>query len=445
LDQSQTLKNRIVKIYKLAIPVIFGQLGMVLLLLIDSYMIGKVGAAPLAAVGLGSTLFLSFSLFGAGCFLTLEAVSAWSKDNKLESDRWFMSGAALVLILSVLMTFGQELLSRYITSLPGDRELLLLTEDYLSMVKWCLFPYFCFFSLRQFLAGREVVKISTLIIFAACLVNIFLNWVFIYGNLGFDREEVIGAARATILTRYFMFLTILVVIVKNHIAIIPSGLNFCFENFKKLLIFALPSGSQIVLRSIVFSIAGLWMAQFGVNATAAHSISINIASFLYMVPIGLSTAFAILQAKQKDSLKTQKNELIKAGVVSSVPFMAIIGLLTYFSSAFIIQGFTSSAESSNTELYELGSKIFLLFPLFQIFDCFQGIISGSLRGVGDTSSALFWHLIAYWAIGLPLSYYLAFQTDFAALGIWLGLGIGLVLASLGIGASWRRYLREIPA
>jgi MATE family multidrug resistance protein len=263
------------------------------------------------------------------------------------------------------------------------------------------------------------------------LINIFLNWVFIFGHLGAPTLGLLGAGWATLLTRLFMLVVLVIAVSKIHFAD-PAQRHAFFhgtfhrKGYRDLLGLGVPAGCQVILEAAAFTFAAIMMGWISEAALAAHQIAISIASTTFMVPLGLSFAVAIRVSHAVGSNDPLRARLcVRGSLLMTLAFMSLTAVLICAFPQPLVALFIHDPK-----VIVLAAHVLFIAGLFQIFDGTQVLCAGALRGLHDVKLPTVINFSGYWLFGLPLSYLLAFHFQLGAVGVWWGL-----LAGLGIVAG----------
>jgi len=277
----------------------------------------------------------------------------------------------------------------------------------------------------------------------ANIVNIFGNWVLIFGNLGLPALGLDGAGFATLITRSFMGLSMMFFVIKaaKYKEFDPTlrfkSINY--DKIKQLIKIGFPSGITYSLEVGAFSFAAIMIGWLGSSALAAHQIAINLASISYMVVLGISSAATIKVGNANGSkniidVKHAGYSAILLGLV----FMSFTGIVLISFNEFL-----PSLYINDAEVIGMASSLLIVAALFQLSDGVQAVGLGVLKGLTDVKIPMFITLIAYWLIALPIGYVLGFTFEFNIIGIWLGLLIGLTVAAILFVVRFRHKLNSL--
>ena len=291
---------------KLATPVMLGMLGHTFVSLVDNIMVGQLGTAELAAVSLGNSfIFIAMSLgIGFSTAITPLIAEADSENNKIKGKLCFKHGLVLSSVLSFLL-FGLMLLAKPLMHLMKQpEEVVLLAIPYLDLVAVSLIPLIIFQAFKQFSDGLSMTKFPMYATILANIINVILNYLLIFGKLGFPEMGIVGAAIGTLISRVFMLIFLWWLLhanVKSKFYITNIKI-FRLEKsmIKKIIGLGFPSALQMFFEVAIFT-AAIWLSGLlGKNAQAANQIALNLSSMTFMVALGLSVAAMVRVGNQRD-------------------------------------------------------------------------------------------------------------------------------------------------
>lgn len=440
-----TLNTHIKETLKLAVPISVGQLGHVMLGVVDSMMVGKVGSASLAAASLVNGIFFLILVIGIGLSMAATPLIAIAKGSGKFDDcgKILNHSLAANIIFSIALmavTFGFSFFIPYLNQ-PG--EVVKEAIPYLQVLSLSVIPFILFQTYRQFLEGLSIPTPPMYVAILANLLNAFLNWIFIYGHFGFPAWGLFGAGVATTLTRWMMSATLLYFVLNyKKVNVYKPQIKLSeldYSLIKKLINIGLPSGFQYFLEVAAFAFAAIMIGWLGKAQLAAHQIAINLASITYMIILGISSAGTIRVGEAVG----QKNivQIRRAGF-SALGFATL--LMTFFGVSFILfRNFFPTLYINEIEVIDVASQLLIIAALFQIFDGMQAVGIGVLRGLTDTKIPMLISFATYWVIGIPISIILGFYFKLGAVGVWIGLLLGL--ASLGTTLLFRFNIKSRAA
>lgn len=426
---------------KLATPVILGMIGHTLVAFVDNIMVGQLGTAELAAVSLGNSfMFIAMSLgIGFSTAITPLVAEADGEGNFAYGKSSFKHGLFLCTVLGIalfLMVFFAKPLM-YIMKQP--EEVVELAMPYLTLVAISLIPLIIFQAFKQCSDGLSMTKHPMYATIIANVVNVILNYIFIFGKFGLPAMGVVGAAIGTLASRVVMLVYLWYLMSQNlksqgyvtNIKLFTLSRNM----LKKLLSLGFPSALQMFFEVAIFT-AAIWLSGIlGKNPQAANQIALNLSSMTFMVAMGFSVAAMIRVGNQKGMKRFRELRRIAFSI-----FMLSTMLGVLFAIAFLLLkdqlpklylDFDDASNIADTlEVLTIASKLMLIAAIFQISDTLQVVVLGALRGMQDVKIPTFITFIAYWLIGFPISYYLGMYTDYASAGIWIGLLAGLTASAV---------------
>jgi MATE family multidrug resistance protein len=414
----------------LAIPVVLVQVGMMSMGVVDTVMVGRFAALDLAAVALGNLYFWLASAFGMGTLMALDPVVAQAVgagDDLAVSrgvQRGFVLAGMLTLAGAVILSPAEIVLS----ALRQPAEVVPVAARYAWVAIPGLFPFFAFVVLRQTLhaLGRMRPIMSAIVL--ANLVNVALNWMFVWGNAGFPALGAVGSSLASTLSRWIMAVGLLLAawpLLGRYLRTFrPNAL--ASRPLIRMLKLGLPIGIQFELEFGMFAVTALLMGLLGTVAMAGHQVAINLASLTFMVPLGIGQATAVLVGHaigRGDAPGGRR--AAGAGIMAGGAFMLLMAVLLVSLPELL-----ASAYSKDVGVLAIAAGLIPLAGLFQVFDGLQVVCSGVLRGIGDTKSPMLINLIGFWGVGLPVGLFLGFRSDLGPTGLWWGLVAGLAVVAV---------------
>ena len=426
------LVEEISKTIKLGYPVIIGQLGRIMMGVIDSIMVGRLGPVPLAAASLGNSLIFIILIIGIGSSIVISPlVAILVGGNRFsECGTYFRQSLVVNIALSLVMILIILLGVNFIYLLNQPPEIIEQTIIYMSIVGLSALPLMIYQTYKQFIEGLSVMKPAMIIALLANIINAFANWVLIFGELGFPKLGIAGAAWATFASRVFMAAAIMFYVMRNQ-KFKQYDVNFHFRGLdfqiiKKILRLGLPSGFQYFFEVGAFSFAVIMIGWIGANELAAHQIAINLASISFMAVLGISQAASIRVGNAMGEQSVSK--IRKAGftgIFLGASIMSLAGL-----TFIILNNFLPTLYIDDEAVISIASRLIIIAALFQLSDGTQAVGIGVLRGLTDVKGPTIITFVAYWIISLPIAYLLAFNFNLGVDGVWIGLLIGLTASAI---------------
>jgi len=428
----KNIKEEISKTIQLAYPVIIGQLGIIMMGVVDSIMVGRLGSVPLAAASLGNSLIFIILIVGIGCSIVISPLVAILVGGKryTECGVYFRQSLLVNVLLSFAMIAVIFVGVNFIYKLNQPPEVIELTVVYMSIVGLSALPLMIYQTYKQFIEGLSIMKPAMVIAILANIINAFANWVLIFGELGFPKLGLAGAAWATFSSRVFMAVAIMIYVMKNEkfkqfdVTFHFRGINFPI--IKKILRLGLPSGFQYFFEVGAFSFAVIMIGWIGANELAAHQIAINLASISFMAVLGISQAASIRVGNamgEQNIAKIRKAGF--TGIALGASIMSLAGI-----SFILLNNFLPTLYIDDEAVISIASRLIIIAALFQLSDGTQAVGIGVLRGLTDVKGPTIITFVAYWIISLPIAYILAFNFNLGVDGVWIGLLIGLTASAI---------------
>lgn len=426
----------------LAVPVIFAQIGQVTVNLTDNMMVGHVGTTELAAASFAINVFHVGMLFGLGITMGLTPlvgqsfnvqkpamVSGWLKNGMLIH---FLSAIILALLMSSVVFFMDHM---------GQRpEVVKAAIPYYLIMVTSLIPMLMFFSIKQFFEGIGNTKIAMVITIIANLVNIGLNYILIFGKLGFPAFGLNGSGFATLIARLIMpFLFILIVFkMPSYKIYLDSALkaHFDFSKMKRMMSVGLSIGMQMVIEILAFSMGAIMLGWISKEGLAGHQVAIGMASMTYMISFGMASGTTIRVSHAfGEHDRGELKRTIFASLHLVIVFMSMMGILFITLRNHLPLLFTSDPK-----VVAIAASLLIVGAFFQIFDGMQVVLLGALRGMADVRVPMYIAFFSYIVVSLPISYLFAFILQFGYPGVWIGFVFGLSTAALLFGFRLKSQL-----
>jgi MATE family multidrug resistance protein len=456
---SSSIRTEIVPMLRLAIPVVLAELGWMAMGVVDTIMVGPLGPEAIGAAGVGASLHLAFAVFGMGVLLGLDTLvsQAFGARDIRECHRWLFDGVTLALFMTVPV-LGVCLLVYYAIPSMGFHPLVEpLLQSYFGVVIWSTPVLLVYAACRRYLQGMHLVAPVMFALVSANLVNVAANWALIFGNAGLPALGVRGAAWATLLSRCYMLIVLVVAIWwydRRRTAQLPaaelsaSGGNreglwhvprlIDRARLYQLIRLGLPAASQVGAEVGVFALATALSGMLDPISSASHQIALNLAGVAFMVPLGIGSAGAVRVGHAVGARDRQRAAAAGwSALLLGAGFMVASGLVFVGMPGVLIGLFTTDAA-----VLAVGTSLLYLAAVFQLFDGIQGVITGTLRGLGDTRTPMVVNLAAHWLLGLPVSYTLCFVLGWGVWGLWVGLSLGLIVTGMILLWVWSVRIRE---
>ncbi len=409
-----------------------GSLGHLLVGLIDDIMVGRLGPVELAATSLGNSLIFIALSIGIGFSFAITPLIAESdgEGDKEKGRSIFQHGIILMTILGIAV-FGMLLAIKPILNhLNQPEEVVKLAIPYYEIVAISMIPLMIFQGLKQFADGLSETKYAMYATILTNVVNVFLNFMLIYGLWIFPRLEIVGAALGTLFSRIVMVVFLYVVLMKKKkFAIYMKRLHFHeFKKkvFNKIINLGFPTALQMLFEVGLFTASVLLAGTLGAFPQAANQIALKLASTTFMIAVGIGVASTIRVGNQK-GLKNY----VELRRIAFSSFLLVLLIMFAFSIGFmLLKDILPWMFTDNLEVIAIASSLLIVAGLFQLSDGLQAVILGGLRGLQDVKWPSILSFIAYWIIGFPICFYLGKEDVLGTLGIWIGLLTALTSSAI---------------
>lgn len=429
----------------IAYPVMLGQLGHVFVSLADNIMVGRLGAAPLAAVSLAnSILFIAMSLGIGFSFAITPLIAEADGANNTEKGRVILEhGVLMCTVLGVFLFLTMLLIEPIMYLMDQPPEVVTIAIPYFRVISFSLIPLLFFQGFKQFADGLSLTKFAMQATIVANIINVILNYLLIYGFWIFPRMEIIGAGIGTLIARVIMLFFILYIF-KKRTAFKPFLRRFSFSNIKRSTISEIfhlgyPTALQMFFEVTIFTAVVIMAGMLGVYEQAANQIALNLASMTFMIAVGLGVSATVRVGNQKGLKNYSELRRIALSI-----FFLMLFIDSFFALAFIFaKDLLPWIYIDNLEVVKIASSLLVIAGLFQLSDGFQAVVLGSLRGLQDVKKPTIITFLAYWVIGFPTCYILGFHTKMGTSGLWVGLLIGLTASAIMLTIRFNLITKQL--
>lgn len=427
--------------WKLAAPVMLGMLGHTFVSFVDNIMVGQLGTAELAAVSLGNSfMFIAMSLgIGFSTAITPLVAESDSANDFAGGKSAFKHGLFLCTVLGILLFFLVFFAKPLMYYMKQPAAVVELAIPYLNLVAFSLIPLIIFQAFKQFSDGLSMTKYPMYATIIANVVNVILNYLFIFGKFGFPELGIVGAAYGTVISRFIMLWYLWYLLKKKDKSkeFVSNIKLFVLDTLmlRKIINLGAPSAMQMFFEVAIFT-AAIWLSGLlGKNPQAANQIALNLSSMTFMVAMGLGVASMIRVGNQKGlkkyhELRRIAFSLFLLGTIFAIGFAILFAIFHNYLPRIYVDFDDVVNFDDNMEVVSIASKLLLAAAVFQISDSIQVIVLGALRGLQDVKIPTLITFISYWLVGFPVSWFLGKEEAYASFGIWLGLLAGLTTASI---------------
>lgn len=415
------------------IPIFISQLSMITLTFFDTTMSGHYSPIDLAGVAIGSSIWVPIFTGLSGILLAVtpivgQLVGARKKEKVAFS---VIQAIYLAVILAlIVLALGVFLLNPLLNYMNLETEVHQIAKGYLIALSYGLIPLFVYGVLRSFIDALGKTRVSMVVTLLSLPINILLNYLLIYGKLGFPELGGVGAGYATSIT-YWIITIVAALIIHKQKPFVPFRIfqrffSVSMAKWREILAIGVPIGFAIFFETSIFSAVTLLMSNFNTATIASHQAAINFASALYTIPLSISMTLTIVVGFEVGAERYKDaRDYSLLGITIAIMMAFVTGFILLFFRSEIAGIYTDDPFVKNLTAH------FLLYAIFfQLSDALQAPIQGALRGYKDVKITLIMALVSYWVIGLPLGYFLANFTTWGPYGYWIGLITGLAVGAI---------------
>jgi multidrug resistance protein, MATE family len=429
----------------LALPMVAGMVGHMLIGIADTMMVGRVGVVPLAAASFVNTVSHLPFVFAVGLLSSMAVLTSRAfggKDNR-EAGEVLRHGILIAAGAGVLIVLGMVALRPFLFVFGQPPDVVEASGTYLLLVGASMLPALIGNSCKTYSEALNHPWTPTLILLGSVLLNIFLNWILIFGHWGAPAMGLNGAGWATLLSRWAMAGALILFAAQAPIFREFKPLRWTARlslgRFRALFTLGWPVGIQHLLEVSAFSFAALMMGWISAEAIAAHQIAMTCAATTFMFSFGIGMAICIRVGHAWGARRYPRMRRIGfVGITMAAVTMGLFAILFIMLNEQIAALFVVSPV-----VVALAARLLVIAALFQVADGVQVVAISALRGQGDVRVPALIAVLAYWILAVPLGYLLGFGYQLGAAGIWIGLATGLAVAALFL--SWRFHERSRSA
>lgn len=428
-----------------ALPVMITQAGQVVVQLADNIMVGHVGTAQLAGVSFANAIFVIglVTLIGFSQGLTPLVGEAFVKGDHSSVARYLKNSFTLnagVYGLLMLILAGVGAMMPF---MGQDADVLQYARLYYSINLFSLIPMMLFFTFRFFAEGVGNTKYAMWVTIASNILNIFLNWVLIFGHFGLPAMGVAGAALSTVISRLFCAVIFAAILLKAE-----AFRRYSREALRTpsdrgttgvLLKLSLPIAFSSMLESMAFSLSAIMVGWMGKVQLAAHQVSMSLSQLSFLVATGIGAAATIRVSHQYGAGKRDETIMAgKAAIHMAIFYMGLCGLIFV-----ILKDIIPGLYTNDREVVAVASRLIVVLAIYQIADAIQLASMSALRGLKDTRRPMLYAFVSYYIVAIPFGYLLGFTLGMGPEGVWCGLLLGLSVAAVLLYARFIRMSKRL--
>lgn len=407
------------ELLNIALPIIMGNLGFILIGAGDVLIAGHHSTDTLAAISIATAITNCIQTFGIGLIASVSPLLSNYRGEKKSAKKYFFPTIRFSMLLGVIVMFAVLASIPLIDYLHFEAKLVPMIKEYMFVTAFATFGGYLHAALKEFLQAFEIVLFPNLVTVFSVFLNIALNVTLVFGLGPFPSLGVLGLAVASFIVRYFMGFALLIYCFRV--------MNFNdykdFEYYKSLIKIGIPISCAIMVEFIAFNSIAIIMGRVSGVYAAAQNLVCTLTTVSFMVPLAISNAIAVKVgfangAKNINDLKRYSF----VGIVMSVGFMLLSALIFSSFPHFLVGLFTQ-----DNNLVKISVPVLYILSVFQIFDGLQVALAGIFKGMKRTGIVLVSNFVAYWLLSIPLGYTLAFHFNLNLRGFWYGLASAAVL------------------
>ncbi len=407
------------ELLNIALPIIMGNLGFILIGAGDVLIAGHHSTDTLAAISIATAITNCIQTFGIGLIASVSPLLSNFRGERKSAKKYFFPTIRFSMFLSVLVMFAVLASIPLIDYLHFEAKLVPMIKQYMFVTAFATFGGYLHAALKEFLQAFEIVLFPNLVTVFSVFLNIALNVILVFGLGPIPSLGVLGLAVASFIVRYFMGFALLIYCF--------SVMNFNnykdFDYYKSLIKIGIPISCAIMVEFIAFNSIAIIMGRVSGVYAAAQNLVCTLTTVSFMVPLAISNAIAVKVgfANGAGNIKDLKRYSF-VGVVMSVGFMLCSAFIFATFPQFLVKLFTQ-----DNNLIKISIPVLYILSVFQVFDGLQVALSGIFKGMKRTGVVLISNFVAYWLISLPLGYTLAFHFHLNLRGFWYGLASAAII------------------
>ena len=416
-------------------PLIVGQVGQMLFGIGDTFVAGRYSTEALSAIGVGSAIMAPFIMLGVATLFSVSSISSRirGEGNCPRDEKIWGSALILCALIATTLTLCLYILAINLDLFGLHSDISKEVQTYLYWVGISLVPALFFQTAKEYLQSFEKTIFANSLVIFMNIVNLGMNWVFMFGYGPIPAMGIKGAALATVITRSVMALVLLVYTFK----VAPCTLHYSKQRISELIKLGLPVGLGTLVEVLMFSTVTVLIGKMPIHISAAHNIVLNIAGLTFMVPLAINGTAGVKVSYAFGKKDFDKMESYALGcIVMAQSFMLFTATMYLLIPSQLVSLFTTDQQ-----VVAYGSSLFLLVALFQIPDGLQVTLWGILRGMGISKLPLILTFFGHWLIAIPIGLYLTYKLNMQAKGLWAGLAIGLTIVSFALLGIYFKKLK----
>lgn len=431
----KTIKYYAKELLNIALPIIMGNLGFILIGAGDVLIAGRHSTDTLAAISIATAITNCIMTFGIGLIASVSPILSNIRGEKKSAKKFFFPTIRFAMILALITMFLVLAAIPAIDYMNFDANLVPDIKEYMLITAFSTFGAYLHAALKEFLQAFEIVFIPNLVTVICVFLNVALNIMLVFGFGPIPSLGAIGLAIASFIVRYFMGLALLF-----YCLGLMKFRNYHDKRYyKNLMTIGLPISLAILIEFIAFNSIAIIMGRVSGVYAAAQNLICTLTTISFMVPLAISNAIAVKVgfANGAKNFKELKNFAI-IGMLMCVSFMMCSAIIFCSFPHFLVSMF-----SKDLTLVKICVPVLYVVSIFQIFDGLQVALAGIYKGIKKTKIVLIANFIGYWVISIPLGYVLALKHGLMLKGFWYGLLFAAIVLCTQMLLMLFRYLKKL--
>ena len=429
----------------LGVPIIIGQLGNLILNFADTLMIGHHSTKELAAAAFVNNMFTLVIIFAVGFTYAITALvgTLYGQEKTHRIGELMKSAVAANTCMAVFLSAIMWILYINLGNLGQPEELLPLMRSYF-VIQLVSLPFVCWFNtFRQFTDGITDTRVAMWILIGGNIMNIFGNWVLIYGHLGMEEMGLVGAGLSTMISRIVMAIVMVsIFFFSKRYKEYRKGWRQRSINrtdFKQVTVLGLPLALGLGWGTAAFSLSSLMVGWFGTTALAAHQVMLTISQLGYMIYYGLAAAVAV---RISNFMGQRDYTAVKRTATAGIHLVFFLAMLTSIP-VFIFRHSIGGLFTDSSEVVSMVSMTIIPFMIYQFGDGMQCNYANAMRGIAVVKPLIWIAFVAFFIVSLPLGYLFGVVMNYQLIGIWYAFPFGLTTAGLLYYVYYQKGLKRI--
>lgn len=423
------------ELFSLAMPMIMGNLGIILIGAGDVFVASRYSTNALSSISIANSIMSIIFMFGVGLLIGISPLLSNFRGNRNGVKKYFLPTISFTMILAFLSLLLILAFIPLIDKIGFEPVLVAPIKNYMLICSFSVFGAYLQVALKEFLQTFEIVFFPNLLNIAGIFIHLLLDFIFVFGWFNLPPMGVTGLAIATLLSRT-IFAAVLLLYCLKFMHVRKYQVPGYFKNLMKI---GLPIAISVLLEVFAFNVITLVIGRVSGTYAAGQNILLTITNITFMIPVAISNAIAVKVGFANGA--GNFNDVKKysfSGIIISIGFMTMCAVSFIFFPEFFVRIFTQDPA-----LIQICVPIMLLAGIFQVFDGLQVSLGGIFKGLKNTNIVMIGNFSAYWLIGLPLGFFLAFKHKMGLYPMWLGLTIAILTLGIMLSIILLRKFRTL--